>query len=441
MSEIAKAVSSRSCYLRAFLCLIVVICLIMLTVPLAPWKYTAYLPSQLTVFESFFVRNSKNATVKELLQDISRRVKVPVLDCAAIFKGSINATVAAKHVLSNISVPLSDSFYLNLTEDCDVFQKQRGYIMSSLTDEEEQFPIAYSLMVYKDTEMVERLLRAIYRPQNLYCIHVDLKASNTTFEAISAIANCFNNVFLSSRRCDVIWGGYTVLEPELNCMEDLWKYSKWKYFINLTGQEFPLRTNHELVKILTLYRGAVDVMSSVKRVSFRRFPRRKGPPYRLRIVKGQVHIVVNREYVDFLLHNQIAKHLLGWSRITQFPDETVFAILNSNPQLGIKGTYTKWPEESASRGSFARFKNWDKSGIPCAGRRVRKICILTTGDLPLLGQSLMMFANKFFLEEDRVVIGCLEEKIFNDTRDEYMGTKVFNTTPYLNADFITNKVE
>ena len=33
-------------------------------------------------------------------------------------------------------------------------------------------------------------------------------------------------------------------------MRDLWAYTNWKYFINLTGQEFPLKTNLELVKIL-----------------------------------------------------------------------------------------------------------------------------------------------------------------------------------------------
>jgi hypothetical protein len=37
------------------------------------------------------------------------------------------------------------------------------------------------------------------------------------------------------------------------------KYKKWKYFINLTGQEFPLKTNQEIVKILKSYKGANDV--------------------------------------------------------------------------------------------------------------------------------------------------------------------------------------
>ena len=173
----------------------------------------------------------------------------------------------------------------NATKDCEWYKRIRGYITSPLTLEEENFPIAYSLVVYKDLEMVERLLRMIYRPQNRYCIHVDSSSSQEYFSTVQAIAACFpDNVFMSSRRIKVRWGTFSVLTPELICMQDLWdmdknksssssrstaatgncqdgdiakrKRKKWKYFINLTGQEFPLRTNHELVKILKAYKGA-----------------------------------------------------------------------------------------------------------------------------------------------------------------------------------------
>ncbi|CAG5122438.1 unnamed protein product [Candidula unifasciata] len=453
MAAMTRIPFARSFRGKVVIYLIIITCLAMQIPLLMLWTKPIDSPHRMSVFQTFSDTKITKETIVELLHNISRQVKVPGVDCAAIFKGSKNEIAASKHVIGNVSSPLSDLFYINLTQDCVNFQKQRGYIMSSLTDEEDQFSIAYSMIVYKDTEMVERLLRAIYRPQNLYCIHVDQKASNSSFNAISAIAKCFPNVLMASRRSSVYWGTFTVLEPELTCMEDLWKYPKWKYLISLTGQEFPLRTNHELVKILTLYRGAVDVVSSVREVLRYRFRGSKDPPHGLHIVKGSVHIVVNRyatwafkpahtvceKFVDFVLHHNTSKDLLAWVKTTQVPDETFFGMLNTNPQLGIQGTYKGMPEHSAARGSFARFKNWD--GTSCAGRRVREICILTTGDLPLLGNSPMMFANKFFLEEDRVVIGCLEEKIFNDTRDEYKGTKVFNITPYENADFIRNKVE
>ncbi|XP_059156034.1 beta-1,3-galactosyl-O-glycosyl-glycoprotein beta-1,6-N-acetylglucosaminyltransferase-like [Physella acuta] len=136
--------------------------------------------------------------------------------------------------------------------------------MSSLTLEEEEFPIAYTIMAYKDSEMVERLLRAIYRPQNYYCIHVDLKSEESFYSAISAISQCFHNVFLTTRRISVRWGRFSVLEPELICMKELSRYKKWKYFINLTGQEFPLKTNYQIVKILKAFRGANSINGTIK---------------------------------------------------------------------------------------------------------------------------------------------------------------------------------
>jgi len=46
---------------------------------------------------------------------------------------------------------------------------------------------------------VERLLRSIYMPQNVYCIHVDAKSPSHVHQAAAAIANCFDNVFIASR--------------------------------------------------------------------------------------------------------------------------------------------------------------------------------------------------------------------------------------------------
>ena len=143
----------------------------------------------------------------------------------------------------------------NLHHSCDQYKRLRGYITSPLSEEEEKFPIAYSLVIYKDLDWAERLLRAIYRPQNYYCVHLDQKVHRDIRKAFKSITACFENVFLASKTTNVGWGLFSVLEPELTCMNDLWKFQKWRYLINLTGQEFPLKTNKELVKILKTYHG------------------------------------------------------------------------------------------------------------------------------------------------------------------------------------------
>ena len=68
---------------------------------------------------------------------------------------------------------LDDEDYLHLTKDCAAFRHARGYNRFPITLEEQEFPLALSILMYKDVEQTERLLRAIYRPHNVYCIHVD----------------------------------------------------------------------------------------------------------------------------------------------------------------------------------------------------------------------------------------------------------------------------
>ena len=190
------------------------------------------------------------------------------INCRLIINGNESETKIASNMsaLQPRKNPIGPMDYINRTSDCQTFIHERGYIMSTLTKIEAAFPLAFSILMYKDIEQVERLLRAIYRPQNIYCIHVDKKTDNEIYRAMKGITNCFDNVFMTTTRIDVQWGQFSVLEPELMCIKELLQRNKkWKYFINLTGQEFPLRTNYELVRILMTYNGANDIEGTVKR--------------------------------------------------------------------------------------------------------------------------------------------------------------------------------
>ncbi len=163
---------------------------------------------------------------------------------------------------------IQDNEYLQMTQDCETFVFRRGYITSSLTAEEEAYPLAYSIVMYKDVEQAERLLRVLYRPQNYYCFHVDRKSPPAVHAAINAISRCFPNVFVVARSVSVAWGTFSVVQAELLCMKALLKKSdKWKYFINLTGQEWPLKTNWELVQVLKALNGTNLMAGTVKRWS------------------------------------------------------------------------------------------------------------------------------------------------------------------------------
>lgn len=129
-----------------------------------------------------------------------------------------------------------------------------------VTKEELDMPIAYSILVYTDLKMLELLLESIFKPHNIYCIHVDNKSSQVYKDSVYKLASCHENVFVAKKMHNIEWGKFSIVEAEMSCMEELLaKSGTWKYFINLTGQEFPLRTNYELARILTSLGGRNEV--------------------------------------------------------------------------------------------------------------------------------------------------------------------------------------
>ena len=183
-----------------------------------------------------------------------------MVDCANLFSSYGNVSTEQQSEINSVA---KGSFYDILKrahDSCDDFIRTSGYITSPLTQIEESFPVAFSILVFKDAAQVEFLLRNIYRPQNVYCIHIDKKSPANFRARLETIVKCFKNVFITSRSVEVRWGKFSVLEPEMICLKELWNGRvKWKYFINLTGQEMPLRTNYELVKILAAFDGANNV--------------------------------------------------------------------------------------------------------------------------------------------------------------------------------------
>ena len=122
-----------------------------------------------------------------------------------------------------------DLFYVNATKNCDEFKSDSGFTLKTHSQEEEEFPLAFSVLLYRDVEQFARLLRAVYRPQNVYCIHVDAKANETLVMGVEGVVGCFDNVFMASQRITVEWGRMSVLEPELVCMRDLLNYTRWRF--------------------------------------------------------------------------------------------------------------------------------------------------------------------------------------------------------------------
>jgi len=231
---------------------------------------------------------------------------------------------------------LSESFYLNATKDCPSFVRDRGFLTLSLSKEERDFPIAYSMVIHEKIEMFERLLRAIYTPDNVYCVHVDQRSPEIFKEAVRAIVSCLTNVFVASKLENVIYASWSRVQADINCMQDLLKSPvQWRYLLNTCGTDFPIKTNAEMVQTLKQLNGmnsleseAVEfkkvrweyhhnVTNGVIRTDVRKSP----PPIQSPMFSGNAYFVVSREFVDYIFKSKDTQDFMEWEKDTYSPDE------------------------------------------------------------------------------------------------------------------------
>ncbi|XP_006021865.1 N-acetyllactosaminide beta-1,6-N-acetylglucosaminyl-transferase [Alligator sinensis] len=237
---------------------------------------------------------------------------------------------------------------------CKEYFIQNHYVTSSLSAEEAVFPLAYVMTLHKEFETFERLFRAIYMPQNVYCIHVDKKAPAQFKQDVEKLVSCFPNAFLASQMELVVYAGVSRLQADLNCMKDLLESRvQWKYVLNVCGQDFPLKTNREIVWYLKGFKGKnitpgglppIHVIGRTKYIHREHIGSDSSymintqrlkmlPPYNLTIYFGSAYIALTRKFITFVLKDQRATDLLAWSRDTYSPDEHFWVTLNRIPEL------------------------------------------------------------------------------------------------------------
>lgn len=318
-----------------------------------------------------------------------------------------------------------EKYILYTPLQCSNLIRDLHFITTPLSSEEAAYPLAFIVTVHKELEIFVRLLRAIYMPQNVYCIHVDAKVPGEYQAAVQKLVSCFPNIFLSSRSEKVTYAGFSRLQADLNCMNDLTK-SKigWRKVVNLCGQDFPVKSNLELVRYLqskewrdrnmtpgvkqpVYMKYRTHLQYTEKRGSVIGLGRKKHPPpHNLQVYFGTAYYALTREFVDFVLKSPIAHDLLEWSKDTFSPDEHYWVTLNHIKEA--PGSYVNGGWE----GDIRAIKWRDQEGFShngCKGHYVRNICVYGTEDLPWIINKNSMFANKFESRTFPEALDCLEQ--------------------------------
>lgn len=311
---------------------------------------------------------------------------------------------------------------------------QEHFPHPSPSDDELDFPIAFAISVYKSAQLLERLLQAIYMPQNIFCIHIDLKSSDTFRAAVTEMIKCLPNVFLATKSVDVIYPHISILYAQFNCMEDLVKTkNNWKYLINLVGQDYPLYSNREMVKALRGLGEKNNIQSfyhpDIKRrteyayefklqtggsdhgtYKYFQTSRKKEPaPFNIELYKGANHVALTKAFVEYILFDKTARAFIEWLSDTRSPPETFYSSLQQHPGVpgGVVGQQPVF---------IMRAINWiekDRDGQPnyeCHGEWVRLICWIDIRDLDwVFGETMrgQLFVQKIPFDFNDDVLRCI----------------------------------
>ena len=216
-----------------------------------------------------------------------------------------------------------------------------------MAKDEVEFPLAFTMVVHDNTFQVYRLLKFLYRPHNIYCIHYDSRSSVDMKLLFSKLAKCFNNIITPSNVSGVQWGRHSLMDAQMNCFRDLLrnhdKYP-WHYVITLCGKELPLRTNREIVQLLKQLEGNSAICASPipkpERIRYEKkwivksnrwvIPTKEnaGPiPYNLTIHKSMIYFALTPEFVNYTLYDAVAISLSKFLKDALAPEENFYSTL------------------------------------------------------------------------------------------------------------------
>jgi len=208
--------------------------------------------------------------------------------------------------------------------------------------------IAYFILVHRLPNQFKRMFKAIYVPENFYLIHIDKKTSNELKNEIRLFLKPYPNAYVMQSE-KVIWGGYSMVQAELDGMKYLLEInSEWDYFINLSGQDYPLKSQKIISQFLSENNGKSylkianqqlsrpetmnrienhfeELDDSISAITHTRAFMKDVVPY----IGGQ-WMMLTRTCCEFLCHNKEVERFEKYYQNTLIADESFFQTVLMN---------------------------------------------------------------------------------------------------------------
>lgn len=295
--------------------------------------------------------------------------------------------------------------------------------------------LAYCILAHKQPGQLIRLVRALHHPADIILLHVDARAPAAMHQAAASLSQDLSGVEVMPSR-PIVWGGSTMIETQIAAMDlALRRHVDWTHFINLTAQDFPLKTRSDCIQKLGIdptasylswfdplrepiwknarerldryyiewpwldrllrvpglgrrLRRILGWSNTLPRVPFFR---RRWPDF-FHYYGGSNYVVLSRAAAAYVARDVSARRIRHWLRASAHADEIVFqtVLLNSSHRT--------------------RLINNDLREIDFP-RNAPHPRTFTHADLPRLRSSTKLFARKFDESVDSEVLTQLERNL------------------------------
>ncbi len=244
----------------------------------------------------------------------------------------------------------------------------------------------------------------------------------------------FSNAFLLESK-NVVWGGYSMVDAEIRGIKELLKISaEWDFFINLSGQDYPLRSQvfiqdflsrnegTDFIQILDQAKERPDTMNRVENYFIETDNGFSGTPYKRPYLPdvtpyiGGQWMILSRECCEFICYSGEVEKLKSFYQNTLIPDESFFQTVIMN--TSYSGTIVNddkraivWIPDEGTKLRPKTFTANDTKSLIASGSIKLRPKTFTANDTEFLLTSDALFARKFDEAVDSSIFDILESEL------------------------------
>ena len=290
---------------------------------------------------------------------------------------------------------------------------------------------AYFILVHRYPQQFKRLFKAIYEKKNCYLIHVDKRAGAQLLDEVTEFLSVYTNVYLLESQ-NVVWGGYSMVDVELNAIKKLLSLNaSWDTYINLSGQDFPIKSMIEIEKFLQRNSTTNFLLVSDQKAERPNTLNRiqnfftetatgfVGKPYRRTYLPnvtpyiGGQWKVLTRACCEFITQSRKVAKFRAYYKNTLIADEGFFQTVLKN--TGFTGTVVNddlraiiWIPDTSQHTNLQTFSDNETKALVASGKIKLRPKTMTMKDKKFLIDSPALFGRKFDETIDSAILTALE---------------------------------